>query len=79
MAHTTLDLSPRTTRRSDDDQNRAATFRRGDVPGETASGDLRSTARRAAYRPREEVAIRRDVVEQFRNRLERDATHTPDN
>lgn len=79
MAHTTLDLSPRTTRRSDDDQNRAATFRRADVPGETASGDLGSTGRRAAYRPREEVAIRRDVVEHFRNRLERDATHTPDN
>jgi tetratricopeptide (TPR) repeat protein len=79
MAHTTLDLTPRTTRRSDDDQNRAATFRRANVPGEDLSDDAKTTARRAAYRPREEVAIRRDVVEQFRNRLERDATHTPDN
>jgi tetratricopeptide (TPR) repeat protein len=78
MAHTTLDLSPRTTRRSDDDQNRAATFRRAEVPGEDSGRNLRTTARRAAYRPREEVAIRRDVVIEFRNHLERDATHTPD-
>ncbi len=78
MAHTTLDLSPPTTRRSSRDGGRSATFRRADVPGEDSSSDLRSTARRAAYRPREEVAVRRDVVEDFRNRLERDATHTPD-
>lgn len=78
MAHTTLDLTPRTTRRSANDGGRSAKFRRADVPGEESADDLKSTARRAAYRPREEVAVRRDVVEEFRNHLERDATHTPD-
>ncbi|MFP4599531.1 MAG: hypothetical protein ACLFVJ_14830 [Persicimonas sp.] len=75
MAHTTLDLSPRTTRRAEDDDSRSARFRRAEIPGEDT---LEPTARRAAYRPREELAVRRDIVEDFRNRLERDATHTPD-
>lgn len=78
MAHTTLDLTPRITRRSAPEDGRAAKFRRASVPGESAQPSMESTARRAAYRPREEVAVRRDVVEEFRNRLERDATHTPD-
>jgi|GEM_PF-1784218 len=78
MAHTTLDLTPRINRRNTPEDGRAAKFRRASVPGESASSAMESTARRAAYRPREEVAVRRDIVEEFRNRLERDATHTPD-
>ncbi|TDP71937.1 tetratricopeptide repeat protein [Bradymonas sediminis] len=78
MAHTTLDLTPRINRRSGPEDGRAAKFRRASVPGESGQSSMESTARRAAYRPREEVAVRRDVVEEFRNRLERDATHTPD-
>lgn len=78
MAQTTLDLTPRINRRNTPEDGRAAKFRRASVPGESASSAMESTARRAAYRPREEVAVRRDIVEEFRNRLERDATHTPD-
>lgn len=78
MAHTTLDLSPRNTRRAGAGSTRAAKFRRADMPAEDSQGAGEPTVRRAAYRPREEVAVRRDVVEAFRNRLERDATHTPD-
>jgi tetratricopeptide (TPR) repeat protein len=71
MAETTLDLTPRKSR------ERSATFRRAQIPSDEID-DASTTARRAAYRPREEIARRRDVLESLRRKLERDATHTPD-
>ena len=78
MAETTLDLSPQTHSPDERPDRRSAKFRRPELPDGTDLDNPGQT-RRASYRPREEVAERRDVVEELRRRLERDATHTPDN